>query len=1263
MSLNANYSDILRLRSQEFYSSVAAVDVVGSSRRESPHSWQPILRSNSSLSLDQNKRQNELKFGRNSPKTGLRLNDFQELRECRFGNTETIQSAPKPSKSSANLMTTVSPKRSPIVSSETRAKSRTISGIHGSLSLSNENLNQKKQKKTKSLFFATKTKERRELSDEELMAEETDRRRRLRQLFIHYDIHSALALDQMFVESSSQTSDERRIETTSGPSSLSSSNSCDSLLTNGTTEERQSMDETVEEENESNSNALLCFSTNFRNEIGKEVVFCVQLNRENSNEKTIPDKRRPTHVPALARQLSCLSSFDMSADASQSALVSPQQSVCAFASDYDFSQTVLEADDGQTYYRKYFYGFSHQNWFQVLEPSSRTTTRTAIALSLRKDSKDLKKLRVVLRTSLSLRALKGFVDLNQIRPNEDSGLRGLLDLLLPRVWTRRPDFLSGFRLGADAKADDLLLKFDELLDNKCFKVGVLYAKDIQSSEEDFYNNRDVQDDDFQCFLRLIGRRVRLKGYTGFRGGLDVATDTTGSHAFATTFRDREVVFHVCHELPFSPTNRQQLLRKRHIGNDIVTIVFQSRHFRGPPFQPTAIRSHFQHVFVVVRPHANGYRVAVARHKDVAPFGPPLRSWFSTAEIRDFLLTKVLNAEGACHRCSKFRQMALRTRLEYLTDLYANYSTPTPVHSFGQQSAQLTAFSVNFNKYFAQIFPKKDKREKERDVRDDDKNIFRENELFFGAKLYESVDDVRDDALSRRDARVGVSRLRVHSFQEKRDLARAKVLVSQHVLVVLSERRAVFACLVEQIIGFLLTSSPQRDGLEVQLKIYFHFGELLLLREHLADDGLDSESRDANVEKNSLLFELKTDLMTRVREQRPREGSLRMRQMKEVVLRRNTRSSDASFGFHVQHKTLSSSQNVCVYVTDANEHASRVNELRPGQRLLELCQMSLQTLSYQEVLDFLRTSQTVSVALVQPLADGSPRTSGCLASKCVASLQKPSSSPQTDNDYENITTSTGTTTGRHMQTTPERRDNESPVVRRLERQTERTPPKTRSPHHSSAYARPQISSPTHTSHSQRPLHLKTSQNHFINQNQMSSQSSTTSSTFQEDLIKLITLNDADDDPSTDPTVEHTDSHSSSRYSTATSTPYSSLERRSSSDRQLSDDCVVTIAKPAFVVNPPVFARRLIDDAINSNVTSGTTTTTSVTDERELQEQVKELSKEKQRLNETIRQLKEENQRLHFESQTASQQLRKFTEWFFSSANETTDERRKDDDSLS
>lgn len=50
-----------------------------------------------------------------------------------------------------------------------------------------------------------------------------------------------------------------------------------------------------------------------------------------------------------------------------------------------------------------------------------------------------------------------------------------------------------------------------------------------------------------------------------------------------------------------PPSNPQLLRKRHIGNNIVTIVFQEPGSK--PFCPTTIRSHFQHVFLVVRAQA------------------------------------------------------------------------------------------------------------------------------------------------------------------------------------------------------------------------------------------------------------------------------------------------------------------------------------------------------------------------------------------------------------------------------------------------------------------------------------------------------------------------------------------------------------------------------------------------------------------------------------------------------------------------------------
>lgn len=44
----------------------------------------------------------------------------------------------------------------------------------------------------------------------------------------------------------------------------------------------------------------------------------------------------------------------------------------------------------------------------------------------------------------------------------------------------------------------------------------------------------------------------------------------------------------------------QLSRKRHIGNDIVTIIFQDPG--ALPFSAQTVRSHFQHVFLVVRAH-------------------------------------------------------------------------------------------------------------------------------------------------------------------------------------------------------------------------------------------------------------------------------------------------------------------------------------------------------------------------------------------------------------------------------------------------------------------------------------------------------------------------------------------------------------------------------------------------------------------------------------------------------------------------------------
>uniref|UniRef100_A0A3B3XA59 Signal induced proliferation associated 1 like 2 n=1 Tax=Poecilia mexicana TaxID=48701 RepID=A0A3B3XA59_9TELE len=205
------------------------------------------------------------------------------------------------------------------------------------------------------------------------------------------------------------------------------------------------------------------------------------------------------------------------------------------------------------------------------------------------------------------------------------------------------------------------------------------------TEEEMYNNESAGPA-LDEFLDLLGQRVRLKGFTKYRAQLDNKTDSTGTHSLYTTYKDYELMFHVSTMLPYTPNNRQQLLRKRHIGNDIVTIVFQEPG--ALPFTPKNIRSQFQHVFVIVRVHSPCtdnvcYSVAVSRSKDVPPFGPPIPksvTFPKSAVFRDFLLAKVINGENAAHKSEKFRAMATRTRQEYLKDLAENFVSTATIDS-------------------------------------------------------------------------------------------------------------------------------------------------------------------------------------------------------------------------------------------------------------------------------------------------------------------------------------------------------------------------------------------------------------------------------------------------------------------------------------------------------------------------------------------------------------------------------------------------------
>lgn len=174
-------------------------------------------------------------------------------------------------------------------------------------------------------------------------------------------------------------------------------------------------------------------------------------------------------------------------------------------------------------------------------------------------------------------------------------------------------------------AEEQLLRLDEQCISRHYKVGIMYCKQGQASEEDMYNNQEAGPALVE-FLQMIGQTVRLKGFEKYKAGLDNKTDSTGLYSVYTMYKDCEIMFHVSTMLPYTPNNRQQLLRKRHIGNDIVTIVFQEPGAQR--FTPKNIRSQFQHVFIVVRvinPCSDNthYSIAVSRSKEVPIFGPPI----------------------------------------------------------------------------------------------------------------------------------------------------------------------------------------------------------------------------------------------------------------------------------------------------------------------------------------------------------------------------------------------------------------------------------------------------------------------------------------------------------------------------------------------------------------------------------------------------------------------------------------------------------------
>ncbi|XP_061840440.1 rap1 GTPase-activating protein 1 isoform X10 [Nerophis lumbriciformis] len=322
------------------------------------------------------------------------------------------------------------------------------------------------------------------------------------------------------------------------------------------------------------------------------------------------------------------------------------------------SRTKLECNTTATLYRKHFLAKEHFNYYSV------DGALGHLVFSLKYDViGDQEHLRLMLRTKqktyhdvIPISCLTEFPNVVQMAKlaYEEVNVDRFFPVLYP-------------------KASRLIVTFDEHVISNNFKFGVIYQKFGQTSEEELFGNSQ-ESPAFVEFLDFLGDKIELHNFKGFRGGLDVTHGQTGTESIYCNYRNKEVMFHVSTKLPYTEGDTQQLQRKRHIGNDIVAIVFQEEN---TPFVPDMIASNFLHAYIVVQvvnPCSDDvlYKVSVTARDDVPFFGPALPNpavFKKGPEFHEFIFTKLINAEYSCYKAEKFAKLEERTRSALLETLY------------------------------------------------------------------------------------------------------------------------------------------------------------------------------------------------------------------------------------------------------------------------------------------------------------------------------------------------------------------------------------------------------------------------------------------------------------------------------------------------------------------------------------------------------------------------------------------------------------------
>ncbi|EMD45757.1 Rap GTPase-activating protein, putative [Entamoeba histolytica KU27] len=205
-----------------------------------------------------------------------------------------------------------------------------------------------------------------------------------------------------------------------------------------------------------------------------------------------------------------------------------------------------------------------------------------------------------------------------------------------------------------------LIEYESRNRRPAYKFGLVVATQGQKFEQQFLSNTTTSPL-CQEFFNLIGKTIVLKGYNGYRGGLDVQNNTTGTHSIVSSFKGIDIMFHVSTMLQHEANDEQHLAKKRHIGNDVCVIIFkETNNKKDDEIDLNSFITQFNHVFIIVSPVViKGvplYRVCVCCKSAVQgflPHFPPEKYFPRDRSFVDWLLCKTINGERASLESPQF----------------------------------------------------------------------------------------------------------------------------------------------------------------------------------------------------------------------------------------------------------------------------------------------------------------------------------------------------------------------------------------------------------------------------------------------------------------------------------------------------------------------------------------------------------------------------------------------------------------------------------